>query len=120
MILLAISRTRGAPVFGAAQTFEPSCPQRQALYARTVMMHHVPQVGLAKPAVAACARDFDPDHIDVDLLVEFTPGSQHSSWGPYFELKGAPGGAAWAVGRPGGSAPNLASIERDRLPLYGA
>ena len=36
---------------------------------------------------AARVSDFAPDHSDVDLLVEFTPGSQGSSWGQFFELK---------------------------------
>ncbi len=73
---------------------------------------------------AARARDFDPDRSDVDLLVEFTPGSQGSSWGPYFELKER---LEELLGRPvdlgeTGAVRNpyiLAAIERDRQPLYG-
>jgi len=74
---------------------------------------------------AARARDFDPDHSDVDLLVEFEPESQGSSWGPYFELKkrlqalfGLPVDLVEV-----GAVRNpyiLAAIERDRRPLYGA
>lgn len=74
---------------------------------------------------AARARDFDPDHSDVDLLVEFTPGSQDASWGPYFELKER---LETLLERPvdlveAGAVRNpyiLATIERDRQPLYGA
>ena len=74
---------------------------------------------------AARAGDFDPDHSDVDLLVEFTPGTKGSSWGPYFELKER---LEALLERPvdlveAGAVHNpyiLAAIERDRQPLYGA
>lgn len=74
---------------------------------------------------AARARDFDAERSDVDLLVEFTPGAQGSSWGPYFELKER---LEALLERPVdlvevGAVRNpyiLAAIERDRQPLYGA
>ena len=74
---------------------------------------------------AARARDFDAERSDVDLLVEFTPGPQGSSWGPYFELKER---LEALLERPVdlvevGAVRNpyiLAAIERDRQPLYGA
>ena len=74
---------------------------------------------------AARGRDFDAERSDVDLLVEFTPGTQGSSWGPYFELKER---LEALLGRPVdlvevGAVRNpyiLAAIERDRQPLYGA
>ena len=74
---------------------------------------------------AARTRDFDPDQSDVDLLVEFTPSPQGSSWGPYFELKER---LEALLERPidlveVGAVRNpdiLAAIERDCQPLYGA
>jgi predicted nucleotidyltransferase len=74
---------------------------------------------------AARGRDFDPGRSDVDLLVEFTPGFEGSSWGPYFELKER---LESLLGQPvdlveAGAVRNpyiLASIERDRQPLYEA
>ena len=74
---------------------------------------------------AARARDFNPDCSDVDLLVEFTPGSQGSSWGPYFELKER---LEALLERPVdlvevGAVRNpyiLMAIQRDCQPLYAA
>lgn len=74
---------------------------------------------------AARARDFDAERSDVDLLVEFEPGAQSASWGPYFELKER---LEALLQRPVdlvevGALRNpyiLAAIERDRQPLYGA
>ena len=74
---------------------------------------------------AARVSDFALDHSDVDLLVEFIPGAQDSAWGQYFELKERLEALlespitlseAAAIRNPY----ILASIERDRQPLYGA
>lgn len=74
---------------------------------------------------AARQHDFDPERSDVDLIVEFESGAARKSWANYFDLKT---GLEALFGRPvdlieQGALHNpyiLASVGRDRRPLYGA
>lgn len=74
---------------------------------------------------AARQHDFDPERSDVDLIVEFEAGAARKSWANYFDLKT---GLEALFGRPvdlieQGALQNpyiLASVGRDRRPLYGA
>lgn len=101
---------------------QPIIETRRAEVAELCRRFHVRRLDLFG---SATRDDFDPSRSDVDLLVEFDPGTTLSPFDAYFGFKEA---VEALLGRPvdlviASAVRNpylLASIERTREPLYAA
>jgi hypothetical protein len=101
---------------------QPIIETRRAELAELCRRFHVRRLDLFG---SATRDDFDPSRSDVDLFVEFDPGTPLSPFDAYFGFKEA---VEALLGRPvdlviASAVRNpylLASIERTREPLYAA